>query len=316
MDFNDILNECLDRLMNGETIEQCLSRFPEHADELKPLLETGSRIRKTAHIQPRPEFRAHARVQFHAAMNSLPQRKPETSFVAWLKQPLWAAVTTAALLVLLGTSTAVLANGSMPDQALYPVKLAMEKIQIALTPSAEAKGELYARLLERRIDEITRMTEENKIDKLQMLTSRLDSFAAEIGGAASRGGGEANDVNVAAPQATAVAPPSFATSPMAPAAGNTGPVAGSPPLGIAAAGGAENNTLPFTAPSSTVPGKAAPTEHLTVTDDPALQTAAANLAHLRDLLASAPDSAKPSLQDAINAAETVYAAVAGYMGNK
>ena len=48
-EFNNILDECLERLLvMDETIEQCLRSFPEHADRLKPLLETALTAREAA----------------------------------------------------------------------------------------------------------------------------------------------------------------------------------------------------------------------------------------------------------------------------
>ena len=36
--FDNIVNECLERLAAGESVMDCLARYPEHADELAPLL--------------------------------------------------------------------------------------------------------------------------------------------------------------------------------------------------------------------------------------------------------------------------------------
>ena len=42
-EFNNILDECLERVINGETIEQCLASHPEYAAEIEPLL-TGPSV--------------------------------------------------------------------------------------------------------------------------------------------------------------------------------------------------------------------------------------------------------------------------------
>ena len=36
--FDTILDECVDRVNRGESIEDCLAGYPEHAEELEPLL--------------------------------------------------------------------------------------------------------------------------------------------------------------------------------------------------------------------------------------------------------------------------------------
>jgi hypothetical protein len=39
-DFNKILDECIDRVNRGENVDTCLAAYPEHAEKLRPLLET------------------------------------------------------------------------------------------------------------------------------------------------------------------------------------------------------------------------------------------------------------------------------------
>jgi len=327
MDFDDVLNECLERVLHGETIDQCLSRFPQYADKLKPLLDTWLQVKKAVTVDPRPEFRANARLQFQAALNAS-ESKPKVGFLDWLKQPQWAAVTAFALLIVLGTTTAALANGSMPDQALYPVKLAVETIQISLTPSAESRGELYARFLERRIEEITRMAEENKPDKILLVTARLNSMVSAI--ASLTTATLENDTSKsAAPQETAIpaTTPSQASPVPAPTAPTVAPPPGQNQNGFAATSppmvgatdapvATANATLPFSAE----PGNVATLPEANETTSPStvamLNAAAANLARLRDLLASAPESESPALQNAITAAENTYAALLKYLAGK
>ena len=39
-DFENILDECLEQLIKGGTVEQCLESYPERVLELEPLLRT------------------------------------------------------------------------------------------------------------------------------------------------------------------------------------------------------------------------------------------------------------------------------------
>ena len=75
-EFENILNECLDRLMQGEDIESCLTRYPEHAAELEPLLKTALETRAVADIKPRPEFREQAGIEFQKAIAEMPAKAP------------------------------------------------------------------------------------------------------------------------------------------------------------------------------------------------------------------------------------------------
>jgi len=58
--FDTILDECLEKVFSGESLESCLAGYPDQADELRPLLETVLGARDAADIAPRPEFRQEA----------------------------------------------------------------------------------------------------------------------------------------------------------------------------------------------------------------------------------------------------------------
>ena len=66
--FEDILNECIDCLLRGESLEQCLQRYPEQAAELRPLLQVALAAQQASAIEPRAEFKAQARYQFHSLL--------------------------------------------------------------------------------------------------------------------------------------------------------------------------------------------------------------------------------------------------------
>ncbi|MFC1941048.1 DUF5667 domain-containing protein [Chloroflexota bacterium] len=178
-EFDNILDECLERLLGkGETVEQCLQSFPEHVDVLKPLLEMVPTIKKASAIQPSTDFRARARYEFYSALQEV-ERKRSRPFFAW--QPRWATVVAVILAILLaGSSTVAAASGSMPDELLYPVKLATEQVQLVLTPSALGKAELYAKLADKRVLEIVSMAGENKPGQLELTARRLDAYLTKM----------------------------------------------------------------------------------------------------------------------------------------
>ena len=88
-EFDNIFDECLERILEGETLEQCLARYPEQADELKPLLETVLAVKTASAVKPRPEFKARASYGFRSALQAkaAPQPRP---FWGWV--PRWATV--------------------------------------------------------------------------------------------------------------------------------------------------------------------------------------------------------------------------------
>ena len=188
--FDDILDECLERLLTrGETLEQCLQGYPEQAAELKPLLETALATKRALTIETSSEFRTRARYQFHAALQAMEsKRRP---FLDWL--PGWAtAVAIALALLLAGGGTVIAAAGSMPDEPLYPVKIASEQVQLALTPSSLGKAELYANLADKRVVEIIYIASKGDAKRVELITQRLNNYLARIASlvSAQRGEGE------------------------------------------------------------------------------------------------------------------------------
>ena len=185
-EFDDALNECLERLLaQDETVEQCLNAYPEHAEALRPLLETALAAKEATAIQPRPEFRDRARYQLHSALREL-EPKRSHSFFSWRWRPQWVtALATALAILLAGSGTVAAASGSMPDEPLYPVKLATERVQLTLTTSSLGKAELYAKLADRRVAEIVRMADESKPEKIALTAQRLNNHLTEMANLAS-----------------------------------------------------------------------------------------------------------------------------------
>lgn len=172
-EINNILDECLERLLvKGETIDQCLRSYPEQAAELEPLLQTALATKGALIMQPRPEFKAKARYQFRLALQEAASRRRRL-FLDWV--PRWAtAVIIILVLLLAGGGVVAAAGNSMPDNPLYPVKLATEEAQLALTPSDMGKAELSAELADRRVVEIIYMADKGDVQQVEVITQRLD----------------------------------------------------------------------------------------------------------------------------------------------
>jgi len=177
--FNDILNECLERvLVKGETIEECIASFPQLAEQLEPLLQTAIDAKQASALQPRSEFKARARYQFRSAIQETKSRKGHF-FFSW--QRWWAIPVTAVLCLLLaGGGTVAAASGSMPDEPLYPVKLVTEQVWLKITPSALGKAELYTRLANRRVTEIVYAVSKGDPEQVEQITQRLNAHLATI----------------------------------------------------------------------------------------------------------------------------------------
>ncbi len=171
-ELEQILDICLERIFAGATVEDCLNNYPEHADELKPLLETVTGVREAVDIAPRPEFREQAARDFQAAVRDM---KPARSG-GFFSLHRWAVGALGAVVVVLlaGGGTVAASNNSLPDSPLYSVKLAAESVRIAFAFSDDSKAELYAEFANKRVDEIVAMAETGNVAALNRATDKLN----------------------------------------------------------------------------------------------------------------------------------------------
>jgi hypothetical protein len=141
------LDECLAWLRAGVELEACLARVPEHAGELRPLLELAVELRQVTPPAPSPEARIAGEQRMLAALARRPARTRRAgrweralhalkrALPAGGLRPAWqAAVLLVVALLVLGSGVTVAASaGSLPGDALYPVKMAGHRVQLILT---------------------------------------------------------------------------------------------------------------------------------------------------------------------------------------
>ena len=181
--FENILDECLERLRQGESLEQCLARYPEQAAELEPLLQVAMASQKASSaVAPRTEFKARSRYEIQSQLHDK-GRKAEpgkASLVGWI--PRWAMVVASLVLIFLvaGTGTVAASSTSMPDGTLYPVKLATERVQLALSRGDISKARVDVRLADRRIKEIVYLAKKGDSPRLESTLLRLSGHMEAI----------------------------------------------------------------------------------------------------------------------------------------
>jgi hypothetical protein len=187
-EFNNILDECLDRLMfKGDTVEQCLADYPQYAGELEPLLEASLVTSRISSLAPDQEFKVKARNELFAVLKEAEEKRSRSLFrFGW--QSRWAGVVAViAVLLIAAGSTAAASTGSMPDDFLYPVKRATEQVQLAFTFTNLGKAEAYTRMADRRVEEIIYMVNENDTEEIEVLAASLDSSLNYIAEYSTRG---------------------------------------------------------------------------------------------------------------------------------
>ncbi|NLG51562.1 MAG: hypothetical protein GX552_15770 [Chloroflexi bacterium] len=199
-DIPTILEDCLARVQAGASIASCLARYPEHAEELRPLLELATAV----HALPRPaarmvavaagEQRMLAAVPGHAQGVTLPRlfryagqliaritgkENPDMKFALRLTMIALAVV----LILGGGTVTAVSAN-ALPGDTLYSIKRGAENLRLLLTTAPEAREQFESRLEAIRRDEVRAVIEEGRTVSVRFwgeLTG-LDNESWTVGG--------------------------------------------------------------------------------------------------------------------------------------
>ncbi|MBI5669398.1 MAG: LysM peptidoglycan-binding domain-containing protein [Chloroflexi bacterium] len=145
-DFLTAFNDCIDRLAAGQSLDDCLRRYPQYARTLRPLLEAGLTVRR-ARVHPAEVSLAQARVRDRVALaaRTLPAQRRA--------YPLRALATLAASLVIvffLATGgAAIVAQSSLPGDPLYGLKRLTETVRLSFSSNSQLAAEFAAR----RVDE-------------------------------------------------------------------------------------------------------------------------------------------------------------------
>lgn len=104
--FDKILDECIDRINSGQSLEDCLRLFPEFARELEPSLKAMHELHAQSDFVPSQAARTKGKERLSQAMAELEQKRqrPRPSLLRRLLiQPrVWAPVAAALVLALIG----------------------------------------------------------------------------------------------------------------------------------------------------------------------------------------------------------------------
>ncbi len=100
--FDRILDECIDRINRGESLEACLADHPEYAERLEPLLRAMLQTQGAYSFVPSASTKRAAKQRFNLALDRLEQRHRERQslFSRVFARPVaWATVATVLLIL-------------------------------------------------------------------------------------------------------------------------------------------------------------------------------------------------------------------------
>jgi uncharacterized membrane protein YgcG len=155
----EVLEVCLQEVERGESIETVLFRYPEYADELRPILESSMNARSMAITAPSAEVvqRNRARVLQHAAqMREHEAQAKSSSRRVWFVSLRRAAVTlvVVAMLFVSGTGLVRAASTTLPGDNLYPVKRTWEDMLVLFTFNLQQREALEVEHENERLQEL------------------------------------------------------------------------------------------------------------------------------------------------------------------
>ena len=179
--IEDIFDNCLESIFKGESIDDCLKAYPEQTSELEPLLKTSLvSMQRSSAIQPAPEFKARLGSQLQAMLYAK-RREAERRARIPIWQRRWALAMTAILgFLLIGVGTVAASAHALPDESLYPVKLAGEQVKVTLAFSDIDKAKLHIQFAERRAGEMVEMARQGKSDEIFMLTEQVANHLDKV----------------------------------------------------------------------------------------------------------------------------------------
>jgi len=199
-EFEAILHDCLEALRDGRAdIDACLSRYPQHAEALRPHLRAAMALMEVyADTEPRAEWVASARERFLIATGerisqAYDEAEPSPSFFAAARvkflmtaqrmrgasgggatdphRPVFGrafrglAAAGLALVMMLGfsTYTVATAQNALPGDWRYPIKRQTEQVRLALAFSEGAERDVRLDIAAERAEEIERLSEQGRI---------------------------------------------------------------------------------------------------------------------------------------------------------
>lgn len=151
----DILELCLNEIENGAEVEATLAKYPEHAAELRPILDVTRAAKQMAVPAPSDEVvrRNRAKLLQHAPQRRELVQVSKRGFASF--QGRWVAAFALFALAMFSTLNVLHASAlALPGDGLYPVKRWWEQVRLSLTIGEEARELRRTEIEDERLREI------------------------------------------------------------------------------------------------------------------------------------------------------------------
>ena len=164
----EILEKCLSEIEQGADVDTVLFRYPEFADELRPVLEASVQAKGMAVPAPSSDVvrRNRAKILQHAA--EMRESKVKSSSRIWSASLRRVTVTLVVVVMLFvsGTGLVRAASTTIPGDNLYPVKRTWEDVLLLFTFNSQIKEQLEFEHENERLEELNELFAEGRSAKV------------------------------------------------------------------------------------------------------------------------------------------------------
>ena len=154
------LIQCLDALAQGEPVEQILTRYPQEAAQLRPLLQTAAGL-PALRMEPSEAVKMRSRQKFLAQADMLRRTSPRKS-LGFLPRFATGFVAAGLIAVVLSTGAVAASGSALPGDPLYNVKRTVENVQLGTAGSPVVRDELQREFEQRRRDETNELLDSGR----------------------------------------------------------------------------------------------------------------------------------------------------------
>src|ERR1041384_7772336 len=173
-DLYEALEICLEEVEQGADINSVLFRYPEFAEELRPILEASVSARNLEVPLPsaEAELRNRARILQRAAEMRKTRVKPSTRRIWFVSlRRVAVAFIVIAILFASGTNLVRAASTTLPGDQLYPVKRTWEDVLVLITFDVQQRRALEVEQENERLSELQDLFAEGRSAKVDFAGS-------------------------------------------------------------------------------------------------------------------------------------------------
>lgn len=152
----EALENCLNDIERGADVETVLFRYPDLADELRPILEASTKAREMSPPGPSPEIMRRNRAKLLQRAAEMREMKSAPARAGWFTplQRAAVALTVLALIFASGTGLVRAASNTLPGDNLYRVKRGWEDVTVFFTFDGQKREFLEVEHENERLDEL------------------------------------------------------------------------------------------------------------------------------------------------------------------